>query len=685
MEAAAPQAVTTAAPNAWAVALDRLEAEMAAENEQVALKVGSFRYQRDPHAWSREVLAAHLWSKQVEIMESVRDNRRTAVPSAHGVGKSFLAARIVAWWLSVHPPGEAFVVTTAPTGDQVTAILWREIRVAHASGRLPGRVGVKQWHIGEHLVAIGRKPADTNPAAFQGLHARYILVVIDEADGVASLIWGAVKTLATNIHARILAIGNPDSGSGAFFDACQPDSGWNVIRISAFDSPNFTGEAIPDDLGELLVDAIWVDELRDECHGDESDPRYRSKVLALPPSDDPLGVVPHSAVMDAIRRADPLPLDDEDRVRWDDVVGEVVVGVDVGAGGDVTVAWERRGQVLARNFRIRTNDPVEAANGIAAFLRDVGAQRVQVDEVGIGWGLAGLLEQSRLDGGHSARVVRVNVGEAPSDPVRFVRRRSELWWFARESLIAGAWDLRTLAGRDGESVVAQLIAPRWAQDNRGRIAVEEKRETIKRLRRSPDDADAILLAYWSPTVATPLVEGAWRRHDVLPPPDAVLATVASWWFRFDDGPRPLCVGQVWLATDARAVLVEQVREPLDLPGLVEAMAAQRARWPDLSFRLVPTDGNGPGTLAALAAAGPVLRRDVVDDADGVGAIAPDVLAGKVSLPRHDWWAADLIAEAARFPSSVEGSMVRAMVQALTWLRSGRRVSTYRDDRLAGRR
>src|SRR5690606_20849733 len=53
---------------------------------------------------------------------------------------SHTASRVASWWLDIHPPGEAFVVSTAPSFSQVRAILWRYIRQAHKSGGLPGRV-----------------------------------------------------------------------------------------------------------------------------------------------------------------------------------------------------------------------------------------------------------------------------------------------------------------------------------------------------------------------------------------------------------------------------------------------------------------------------------------------------------------------------------------------------------------
>jgi hypothetical protein len=74
------------------------------------------------------------------------------------------------------------VVTTAPTTPQVEAILWRYMGNAHKKADLPGRITLDaKWYIGNELVAYGRKPADYDPAAFQGIHARYVLVIIDES------------------------------------------------------------------------------------------------------------------------------------------------------------------------------------------------------------------------------------------------------------------------------------------------------------------------------------------------------------------------------------------------------------------------------------------------------------------------------------------------------------------------
>src|SRR5262249_55451908 len=157
----------------------------------------------DPVLWCQQRLGETLWSKQKDILYSVRDYRKTAVMSCHEIGKSFLAGRIVAWWLDVWPPGEAFVVTSAPTGAQVQAILWKEIGRAHAKGNLRGRVTQTEWHLrmpagNEELIAFGRKPSDYSPTSFQGIHARRVLYVFDEACGMPGSLWEAADSLIAN-------------------------------------------------------------------------------------------------------------------------------------------------------------------------------------------------------------------------------------------------------------------------------------------------------------------------------------------------------------------------------------------------------------------------------------------------------------------------------------------------------
>ncbi|MFL5202309.1 MAG: hypothetical protein ACJ8B9_09485 [Microvirga sp.] len=165
-------------------------------------------------------------------------NRYSAIKASHDVSKSHTVSRLACWWIDVHPPGEAFVVTTAPTSAQVEAILWRYIGAAHRKAELPGRITLEaKWYIGQELVGYGRKPADYDQAAFQCIHTRYVLVIIDEAGGVPKSIFDAVDALATNIDARVVAVGNRDDPSSHFATICKPGSGWAVKRSARSTRP----------------------------------------------------------------------------------------------------------------------------------------------------------------------------------------------------------------------------------------------------------------------------------------------------------------------------------------------------------------------------------------------------------------------------------------------------------------
>jgi hypothetical protein len=74
--------------------------------------------------------------------------------------------------------------------------------------------------------------------------------------------------------------------------------------------------------------------------------------------------------------------------------------------------------------------------------------------------------------------------------------RAELWWELGRGLSESqGWDLSAMDNAD--TTVAQLLEPRWDVDPKGRIRVEPKDEIRKRLGRSPDNADALLLAFYS--------------------------------------------------------------------------------------------------------------------------------------------------------------------------------------------
>lgn len=445
------------------------------EREEVAAQWPS-PYLNDPVGWALNKQNVQLWSKQREIAQSVITNRRTAVKSCHDVGKSFLAGTLAQFWVDVHPHGEAFVASTAPTYPQVHAILWEEIRAgfrrsATAGNSLPGRVlQSDEWKLDDGtLVGYGRKPADQDEHGFQGIHRRFVLVIIDEACGVPEQLWTAAEAITTNADCRILAIGNPDDPSTEFGNVCKPGSGWNVIQVSAFDSPNFTDEQVPDKLRPLLIAPEWVEDKKRRWG--ETSPRYVSKVLGdFPEIGDDTLISPKWIEAAQARTLEPGP--------------RTVLGVDVARfGADRTILSLVQGpvmRIIGDHSKLRTT---ETTGKVVAAKREHMADAIHVDGVGVGSGVVDEL----LELGHD--VVDMQSGAAAVDREHFANARAEWWWALRQRFEDGDADIDPA----DDELAAQLGAMRFKYTARGQVLIESKDDMRKRGLPSPDRGDALML------------------------------------------------------------------------------------------------------------------------------------------------------------------------------------------------
>lgn len=446
-------------------------------------------HQQNPAQWIKDVCHEHVWSAQARIAQSVCDNRRTAVHSCHEIGKSFIAARIAAWWLCTHRPGEAFVVSSAPTGRQVRVILWREIGRIQAKAGLPGRCNQTEWHMempagNEEIVAFGMKPADMDPTAFQGIHAKYVLVIFDEACGIPTALWDAADSLVANDESRFLAIGNPDDPETEFYRVCQPNSGWHVIGVGAFDTPNFTDEPIPDDLRPLLIGKTWVAEKKKKWGIDN--PLYISKVLGKFPTTTTDGLFP----LKWIRLA-------QERELQPTTPNEL--GVDIGGGSDPSVIAHRRGPVVRIHRSDTEPDTMTTVGNIVVALRETGATVAKIDVIGIGRGV--------VDRGKELKhpFVGINVANKPTSEKKpafkyptkpkpeqeFLNLRAEGYWSLRTLFQDGQIDIDP----EDEDLQAQLAAIKWKPNGQGRIQIVYKSEIEKELGgESPNRAESVMLA-----------------------------------------------------------------------------------------------------------------------------------------------------------------------------------------------
>ncbi len=206
------------------------------------------RYRKDPALYFEEVLGIKVWDAQEKIAISVRDNPITDVLSGHGLGKTLIAAAICHWFMTCYPPAK--VITSAPTWPQVEKLLWAEIRKLHKNAKVPlgGRMLQTEYKISDEYFAIGLSPRvdgkDRDAGVrLQGFHQEHILVVFDEGPGVNPALWEVKDGLLSGAFSRFLAIGNPVTAAGPFFEDFRR-GGPGRIKMDIFKSPNFVAAGV---------------------------------------------------------------------------------------------------------------------------------------------------------------------------------------------------------------------------------------------------------------------------------------------------------------------------------------------------------------------------------------------------------------------------------------------------------
>ncbi len=176
--------------------------------------------------------------------------------------------------------------------------------------------------------------------------------------------------------------------------------------------------------------------------------------------------------------------------RYEVANGPVCAGIDVaGPGEDETTLCVRQGREI---LALHAWAQADSRGVVVSALRDWrarGLARVTVDSAGIGHYFA----QSLKDELGPDLVREVNVGESPtSDQAkeRFANLKAELYWALRERARDG-----DLAGLADQTAIGQLAGLRYSHDRRGRVVIESKEDARKRGVKSPDRAEALVLAF----------------------------------------------------------------------------------------------------------------------------------------------------------------------------------------------
>ena len=280
--------------------MQRPQASEALSEEEIAQAYLFSLYKTEPDFFVEHGLGHVTWGKQREILQSVRDHKKTAVKACHGASKTFTAAEVAVWFLNVFPKSK--VITTAPTYPQVEMLLWAEINEIYSHSRIQLESECLMTKIktedNTHY-AVGF--STDKPARAEGWHSPAMLFIFDEAKGIPAWLYDSARALMTGGFCRWLVISTTDGvevGEPFYEIFNNDDNDWNKISVSAEDTPYCTGEKFRgldvDENNLCKFTRTWIDpkdiviqiatpEYIDECRVDwgEDSPLFQTKVLGM--------------------------------------------------------------------------------------------------------------------------------------------------------------------------------------------------------------------------------------------------------------------------------------------------------------------------------------------------------------------------------------------------------------------
>lgn len=451
----------------------------------------------------------HKWTPdQQRVASCFPRHKRVCVPAANGVGKTFLAADLVASFIL--DMVAAAVIITAPTNRQVSELLWPHVtqrllslNLADETWQIPTK---PKWTGGDKDRLIGF--ATNTPQRMQGFHAQNLLVVMDEASGMPQSLVEALQGIAVAEQNYILAIGNPNLAEGAFYEMTKMPS-WHTETISALTHPNILARA------EVIPGATtWaslIDRVRDWCKEVDSPTEETFQIeisdlelqLGSCAERKPRNFLPNDAFR--IRYLGRFP----SAVAWSlidrgyinqaqdaTIPGDrpKVAALDVArTGGDRTIYGLRQGDTVTSMRILQPQELMKQAEEMAQILRRDQPEKITIDAAGLGIGLIDRLREIC----DICPIIAFNgSGEpiSPSDQKKYFNRRASAY-----GRLAIAFENRRISIPKDNELADELQAVRFRYNDKGQMQMEDKQKIKATLGRSPDAADMISLLWESGT------------------------------------------------------------------------------------------------------------------------------------------------------------------------------------------
>ena len=439
---------------------------------------------------------------QIEIMDAIPERKRVSARGPHGLGKSAVMSWLILWFALTRDGLDWKCPTTASVWRQLEDFLWPEVH--KWSGKLNwSLIGRDPFVEGEEMMQLKLRLktgaafaiASDVPAKIEGVHADHVFYVFDESKSIADNIFDAAEGAFSNAgadtdyEAYAAAMSTPGSPIGRFYDIQR--------RARGFDDWHVRAVKLDECIRAGRISAEWAEQRKLQW-GEESQ-TYQNRVLGEFQTDSASGVIPmewlelgnilceawHNSGRqgDLTRVAlDPAGEGGDEKViarLYDSALCEAVT-LDVFGGRE-----EDKSRYIDAKKNAGLDELINAMTGIL----NAGIVGV-VDAIGMGETIYKVLAASglRVEAFVANKSTR---NKDRNDELGFVSKRDAAWWGLRERLDPhGPYKV---AIPPDDTLTGQLLAPSWRIAPGGKIKVETKKDVKKRLGRSTDRADGVVM------------------------------------------------------------------------------------------------------------------------------------------------------------------------------------------------
>lgn len=489
-------------------------------------------------------------NEQTERIWKALDNYPYLAIMGHAsASKTFTCAAwfLLDWWSR---SSETALMITSDTIASMNRRVWSDVKILMTKTSVPMHgILIDSKRIIKHSQtddknAISGVAAESDDAQskIQGVHTKYVRILIDEADNkLSQSVWGAISNLGSSGELRVVALANPVDRLTEFgmhvepkdgWGSINPDlddewdsrMGWHVLRLDGLDSPNIVAGK---DIFPFLLTMNGVQKIREEKG--ENSREWWSYVRAWYPKEGSIQSVFSNEIIEKARNkivwyADTTPIASCDPAfeGGDDCV------VCLGRMGRLASDPRKTGIEVSQFIKIKrkhTDKPISIDFGdqILAILKNhnVIPENFAIDCTGNALGMSDYIQHI-----WKASTLPVNFGGAPTEMMittedtkkaseRFDRFVSELWYVAREWMRLGLIHIASMPRELGFELEGRL----YDIHTKGKIRVETKKEMRERRLASPDMSDSLVLLCHLARVrnktATPGLAAQGKRHDPL--------------------------------------------------------------------------------------------------------------------------------------------------------------------------